>query len=173
MKFKARVWKVGDNINTDLILPNRAFYLTPEEQVSYVFSANRPGWAEQVQKGDILIGGRNFGMGSSRPAARSLKNLGLACLVAPYINGLFFRNAVNFAFPALECPGVDEAFDEGDIAEIEFVEGRVHNVTKGTTLVAKPLPAPLLAIVNAGGIYPLLEKEGSIAPKVTTAAASR
>ena len=166
MKFKARVWKVGDNINTDLILPNRAFYLTQEEQVSYVFSANRPGWAEQVQKGDILIGGKNFGMGSSRPAARSLKNLGLACLVAPYINGLFFRNAVNFAFPALECPGVDEAFDEGDIAEIDVIEARVRNVTKGIELIAKPLPAPLLAIVNAGGIYPLLEKEGSIAPKV-------
>ena len=165
MKFKARVWKVGDNINTDLILPNRAFYLTPEEQVSYVFSANRPGWAEQVQKGDILIGGKNFGMGSSRPAARSLKNLGLACLIAPYINGLFFRNAVNFAFPALECPGVDEAFEEGDIAEIEFIEGRVRNVTKGIELAAKSLPAPLLAIVNAGGIYPLLEKEGSITPR--------
>jgi 3-isopropylmalate/(R)-2-methylmalate dehydratase small subunit len=165
MKFKARVWKVGDNINTDLILPNRAFYLTPEEQVSFVFSANRPGWAAEVQKGDILIGGKNFGMGSSRPAARSLKNLGLACLVAPYINGLFFRNAVNFAFPALECPGVDEAFDEGDIAEIEFAAGCVRNLTKGTELIAKPLPAPLLAIVNAGGIYPLLEKEGSIAAK--------
>ena len=168
MTFKARVWKVGDNINTDLILPNRAFYLTAEEQISYVFSANRPGWAEKVQKGDILIGGKNFGMGSSRPAARSLKNLGLACLIAPYINGLFFRNAVNFAFPALECPGVDEAFDEGDIAEIEFTEGRVRNVTKGIELAAKPLPAPLLAIVNAGGIYPLLEKEGSITPKAAT-----
>ncbi len=165
MKFKARVWKVGDNINTDLILPNLAFYLTPEEQVSYVFSANRPGWAEQVRKGDIRIGGKNFGMGSSRPAARSLKNLGLACLVAPYINGLFFRHAVNFAFPALECAGVDEAFDEGDIAEIDFLEGCVHNATRGITLTATTLPAPLLAIVNAGGIYPLLEKEGSIAPR--------
>lgn len=165
MKFTARVWKVGDNINTDLILPNRAFYLTPEEQVEYVFSANRPGWAKQVQKGDILIGGKNFGMGSSRPAARSLKNLGLACLVAPYINGLFFRNAVNFAFPALECPGVDEAFNEGDIAEVAFTEGRVRNLTQDTELIAKVLPAPLLAIVNAGGIYPLLEKEGSIAAR--------
>ena len=105
-------------------------------------------------------------MGSSRPAARSLKNLGLACLVAPYINGLFFRNAVNFAFPAIECDGVDEAFDEGDIAEIDVVAARVRNLTQGTELVAKALPAPLLAIVNAGGIYPLLEKEGSIAPKV-------
>lgn len=165
MRFTARVWKVGDNINTDLILPNRAFYLTPEEQVSYVFSANRPGWAEQVQKGDILIGGKNFGMGSSRPAARSLRNLGLACLVAPYINGLFFRNAVNFAFPSIECPGVDDAFDEGDIAEVDVIAACVRNVTKGTELKARALPPPLLAIVNAGGIYPLLEKEGSISTK--------
>ena len=167
MKFKARIWKVGDNINTDLILPITAFYLTPEEQVSFVFKANRPGWVDQVQKGDILIGGKNFGMGSSRPAARSLKNLGLACLVAPYINGLFFRNAVNFAFPALECPGVDEAFNEGDMAEVDVLESRVRNLTSGVELKAKPLPAPLLAIVNAGGIYPLLEKEGAILPKVS------
>jgi len=159
------VWKVGDNINTDLILPNRAFYLTPEEQVGYVFSANRPGWAETVQKGDILIGGKNFGMGSSRPAARSLRNLGLACLVAPYINGLFFRNAVNFAFPAIECAGVDEAFDEGDVADVDVLAARVRNVTQGTELVAKPLPESLLAIICAGGIYPLLEKEGSISAK--------
>jgi 3-isopropylmalate/(R)-2-methylmalate dehydratase small subunit len=61
MKFTARVWKFPDNINTDLILPNRAFYLTPEEQVKFVFSANRPGWVDRVQPGDILIGGRNFG----------------------------------------------------------------------------------------------------------------
>ncbi len=166
MRFQARVWKVGDNINTDLILPNRAFYLTVEEQPAYVFSANRPGWSSQVQKGDILIGGRNFGMGSSRPAARSLKNLGLSCLIAPSINGLFFRNAVNFAFPALECPGVDEAFEEGDVAEVEFEAGRVRNVTRGTELQARPLPPQLLALVTAGGIYPLLEKEGLIAPKM-------
>ena len=165
MKFTARVWKFPDNINTDLILPNRAFYLTAEEHVSYVFSANRPGWSAEVQKGGILIGGKNFGMGSSRPAARSLKNLGLACLVAPYINGLFFRNAVNFAFPAIECPGIDEAFDEGDIAEVDVMGARVRNITKGTELIAKPLPDQLLSIISAGGIYPLLEKEGSISAK--------
>ena len=112
MKFKARVWKFGENINTDLILPIQAFYLPAAEQPKYVFHANRPGWVDQVQPGDIIIGGKNFGMGSSRPAARSLKNLGLACLVAPSINGLFFRNCVNFAFPAIECPGVHEAFQE-------------------------------------------------------------
>jgi 3-isopropylmalate/(R)-2-methylmalate dehydratase small subunit len=167
MKFTARIWKVGDNINTDLILPNRAFYLGIEEQPAYVFSANRPGWSAQVPQGDILIGGRNFGMGSSRPAARSLKNLGLACLLAHSINGLFFRNCVNFAFPALECPGVHEAFEEGDVAEVEFEAGRVRNVTRGTELQAKPLPPQLLSLVTAGGIYPLLEKEGMIAPKAS------
>jgi 3-isopropylmalate/(R)-2-methylmalate dehydratase small subunit len=165
MKFRARVWKFGDNINTDLILPAVAFYLTSEEQLRYVFHANRPGWVDEVKPGDILIGGRNFGMGSSRPAARLLKNLGLACLVAPYINGLFFRNCVNFAFPAVECPGVDEAFEEGEVAEVDFESATVKNVTRGTTLTGKLMPPKLLALVKAGGIYPLLEKEGLIAPR--------
>ena len=165
MTFRARVWIVGDNINTDLILPNKAFYLTPEEQTQYVFGANRPGWAQQVRRGDILIGGRNFGMGSSRPAARSLKNLGLACVIAHSINGLFFRNAVNFAFPALECPGVHEAFSEGEEAEVGFDTARVRNVTRDAQLQGRPLPAPLMALVRAGGIYPLLEQEGLIARK--------
>jgi 3-isopropylmalate/(R)-2-methylmalate dehydratase small subunit len=165
MKFTARVWKFGDNINTDLILPNVAFYLTPEEQVKYVFRANRPGWVELVQRGDILIGGSNFGMGSSRPAARNLKNLGLACLVADSINGLFYRNAVNFAFPAMECAGVPELFEEGDTAEVDFDTGIIRNVTRGTSLTGRTIPPQLLKIVDAGGIFSLLEREGSIAPK--------
>jgi 3-isopropylmalate/(R)-2-methylmalate dehydratase small subunit len=165
MNFKARVWKVGDNINTDLILPIQAFYLPAAEQPKYVFHANRPGWSDLVKPGDILIGGKNFGMGSSRPAARSLKNLGIACLVAPSINGLFFRNCVNFAFPAVECPGVDGAFEEGETAEVDFETGAVHNATRGTTLKGRPMPPRLLELVKAGGIYPLLEKEGLIAPR--------
>ena len=165
MKFKARVWKFGDNINTDLILPNAAFYLTPQEQLKFVFRANRPGWVELVQPGDILIGGKNFGMGSSRPAARNLKNLGLACLVAESINGLFYRNCVNFAFPATECAGVQEMFDEGDIAEVDFDNGTVTNVTKNKLLPARKIPPQLLNIVEAGGIFQLLETEGAIAPK--------
>jgi 3-isopropylmalate/(R)-2-methylmalate dehydratase small subunit len=129
-----------------------------------VFSANRPGWSDQVQKGDILIGGKNFGMGSSRPAARSLKNLGLACVVAESINGLFYRNAVNFAFPALEAPGVSAMFQEGETAEVLFEEFRVRNPASGKEIRGGAMPVPLLKILKAGGIYPLLEKEGKIAP---------
>jgi len=165
MKFKARVWKFGDNINTDLILPVQAFYLNPEEQARWVFRANRPDWINQVKPGDIIIGGKNFGMGSSRPAARSLKNLGLGCLVAHSINGLFFRNCVNFAFPALECRDVFDAFDEGDIAEVDFDAASVRNATRGTALAAVGLPPKLLDLLKAGGIFPLLEKDGSLGPR--------
>lgn len=165
MKFKARVWKFPDNINTDLILPNRAFYMTPAEQVKFVFSANRPGWVDQVAPGDILIGGRNFGMGSSRPAARSLRNLKLACLVAESINGLFLRNSVNFGFPALECRGIGAAFEEGDVAEVSFDDYKVRNQRTGAVLDAVPLPEALKRLMQAGGLFPLLEAEGYLAPK--------
>jgi 3-isopropylmalate/(R)-2-methylmalate dehydratase small subunit len=165
VKFIQRVWKFGDNINTDLILPNVAFYLTPKEQLDYVFRANRPGWVELVEPGDILIGGKNFGMGSSRPAARNLKNLGLACLVAESINGLFYRNCVNFAFPATECTGVSDIFDEGDVAEVDFDVATVTKVANGKSLAMREIPPPLLKIIEAGGIFSLLEREGAIAPR--------
>ena len=168
MKFKAKVWKVGDNINTDLILPITVFYETPEKQARMVFHANRPGWVDQMQPGDILIGGKNFGMGSSRPAARSLKNVGLSCVVAHSLNGLFYRNCINFAFPGLECPDVDQAFEEGDVAEVDFDAAVVRNVTRGVTLTGRATPPNLLDLLKTGGIYPLLEKEGLIAPKNVT-----
>ncbi len=164
LEFEARVWKFPDNINTDLILPSGSIFLSLEEQAKLVFQANRPGWAQDVKPGDIILGGKNFGMGSSRPASRSLKNLGIACLVAESINGLFFRNCVAYAFPAMECPGVTEAFAEGDVARVNFLSGAVSNVTKGTTLKAKMLPEKLLDVLDAGGIFPLLERKGIIEP---------
>src|SRR5258706_11175632 len=168
MKFKAKVWKVGDNINTDLILPITVFYETPEKQARMVFHANRPGWVDQMQPGDILIGGKNFGMGSSRPAARSLKNVGLSCVVAHSLNGLFYRNCINFAFPGLECPGVDQAFEEGDVAEVDFDAAVGRNVTPGVTVNGRATPPKLLHLLKAGGIYPPPEEERVIAPEKRT-----
>ena len=114
MKVSGKTWKFGDNINTDLILPSRCYYLPPEEQINYIFSANRPGWVEEMSKGDIIVAEPNFGMGSSRPAARNLRLLGVACLVAESINGLFFRNCANYGVFALECPGISDLIEEGD-----------------------------------------------------------
>ncbi len=159
-----RVWKFGDNINTDLMLPGSLLHAPEEEQMKSVFSSHRPGWLAAMRKGDIIIGGRNYGMGSARPAARSLRNIGIACLVADSINGLFFRSAVNFGFVTLECPGVSSAFSEGDTAEISLEDFTVSNKITGTILKALIIPEQLLNLMCGGGIFPLLEAEGLVTP---------
>jgi 3-isopropylmalate/(R)-2-methylmalate dehydratase small subunit len=163
-----RVWKFGDDINTDLMLPGPLLMASEEEQRRAVFSANRPGWVDEVRPGDIIIGGRNFGTGSSRPAARSLRNLGLGALIAESINGLFFRNAVSFGFLALECPGISVAFEEGQTAEIAIDTCTVRNRETGAMFPISPVPEQLLLLMTGGGIYPLLEKQGLIAPKAAS-----
>jgi 3-isopropylmalate/(R)-2-methylmalate dehydratase small subunit len=160
-----RTWKFGDNINTDLMLPGPLLLATEDEQRRAVFSANRPGWVDQVRAGDMIVGGLNYGMGSSRPAARSLRNCGIAALVAESINGLFFRNAVNYGLLALECPGVSAAFAEGQTAEITLEDFTVRNRETGQVLKALPVPQMLLDMMLGGGVYPHLERQGLIAPR--------
>jgi 3-isopropylmalate/(R)-2-methylmalate dehydratase small subunit len=164
MRFEGRCWKFGDHINTDLILPGNVMLMPYDEQPKHVFEANRPGWAAQVQQGDILICGHNLGTGSGRPAARSLKALGVACVVAESINGLFFRNCVNYGLAAMECPGVAAAFEEGDIARVEFEDFTVRNARSNAVLHAKRFPEMLLNTMGAGGIYPLMEARGLLEP---------
>ena len=157
-----RVWTFGDDINTDLMLPGPLLLATEAEQRRAVFSANRPGWVDQVRPGDIIVGGLNYGMGSSRPAARSLRNCGVAALVAESINGLFFRNAVNFGLPALECPGISTACEEGQEIEISLDDFTVRVRGTNTVLRAKPVPPMLLDLMRNGGLYPYLESQGLI-----------
>ena len=161
---RARVWKFPENVNTDQIIPNRAYYFTPEEQLAYIFDAMRPGWIDEMERGDVIGSEPNFGMGSSRPAARNLALLGIGCLVSESINGLFYRNAVNFGLPAMECPGVASVFEEGQTAEVSFEDFSVKNLDTGESLQAQEVPTSLLNILMAGGLYPLLEKEHMIAP---------
>jgi 3-isopropylmalate/(R)-2-methylmalate dehydratase small subunit len=162
---RGRVWKFGDNINTDLMLPGTVLYSSPEQQARAVFMNNRPGWVDQVQSGDAIIGGFNYGMGSSRPAARSLRNCGVGFLLAETINGLFFRNAVNYGLLACECTGVSTGFEEGDIAEFDVDSWSVRNLRTGHALKVSQVPEELLATMLGGGIYPVLEREGLIAPR--------
>jgi 3-isopropylmalate/(R)-2-methylmalate dehydratase small subunit len=160
-----RVWKFADNINTDLMLPGSVLYSSPEVQARAVFMNNRPGWVDQVRQGDAIVGGFNYGMGSSRPAARSLRNCGVGFLLAETINGLFFRNAVNYGLLACECSGVSAAFEEGDTAELDIDAWNARNPRTGQTLTVSPVPPQLLAMMTGGGIYPVLEREGLIAPR--------
>jgi 3-isopropylmalate/(R)-2-methylmalate dehydratase small subunit len=162
--MSGRVWKFGDNINTDLMMPGPALYLPEAERIRYVFQANRPGWVDQVRPGDFIIGGKSYGVGSSRPAALSLCNLQIGCLLAESINGLFFRNCVNFGLLALECPGVHSMFEEGQTAIVSTEDFTVRNEQTGAVLKATAVPQQLVDLMCGGGIFPLLEAQGSIAP---------
>jgi 3-isopropylmalate/(R)-2-methylmalate dehydratase small subunit len=162
--IRGRTWKFGDDINTDLILPAPYMYLPKEQQAKHVFQANRPGWVDQVSRGDVIIAGQNFGTGSSRPAPLALNALGIGCLVAESINPLFFRNCVSFGLLALECAGVSEVFDEGDEAEISLKESKVRNLRTGEVRTGLPIPDALLSLMQGGGVFPLLESEGLIGP---------
>lgn len=160
-----RVWKFGDNINTDLMLPGPYLFRSEAEQATAVFINNRPEFLREMHKGDVIIGGFNYGMGSSRAAARSLRNCGVGFLLAETINGLFFRNAVNFGFRAFECPGVSQEFEEGDTAELSIEDWAATNRRTGNVLKVTPVPKMLLDLMVGGGVLPMLEAQGLIAPR--------
>lgn len=161
--ISGRVWKFGDNINTDLILPGHVMFLPDAERQRHLFQANRPEWINQVRQGDIIVAGKSFGMGSSRPAALALRNVGVTCLIAESLGRLFFRNAVNFGLLALECPGISAAFEEGQTATVSSDDFTVRNDATGQTLEARPVPPGLLKLMLGGGIFPVLVRDGLIA----------
>ncbi len=163
--ISAKLWKFGDDINTDLLLPGSVMVKPEAEQARAVFAANRPGWVDEMKPGDAIVAGRNFGMGSNRPASRSLRNLGVSFLLAESINGLFFRNCVNYGLLAFECPGCFAAFEEGDTAQLDLDAWTVTNPRTGAELVPGKFPERLLALMRGGGIYPLMEREGLVAPR--------
>ena len=158
--FKGRVWKFGDNINTDMMMPNAARTLAEGEQKKLVFESIRPGWSSQVAEGDIIVGGKNFGTGSSRPAAKLLRQLGIVAVVAETVNGLFIRNCVNYGVVPVSCSGVAAAFNDGDIAELDVDHLTILNLASGASLAAQELPKQLIELALAGGIRPLLRREG-------------
>jgi 3-isopropylmalate/(R)-2-methylmalate dehydratase small subunit len=163
--FKGKVWKFGDDINTDLVIPGFAVLLPLEEQLQHCFSANRPGWVDEVQPGDVLVAGRNLGVGSARNIGAVFHGLGISGVVAESFNGLGLRNCINAGLPSLPCPGILDAFGEGDIAEVDWTTGEVHNLTSGTRVQGNPLPKPLQDIVSGGGVENVLRREGYLAPR--------
>jgi 3-isopropylmalate/(R)-2-methylmalate dehydratase small subunit len=158
--FSGKVWMFGDDINTDLVIPGYALFMPPEQQRRQCFSANRPGWVDEVQPGDVLIAGRNFGVRSARAIGDIFVGLGIVGIVAESFNGLGLRNCVNVGLPVLPRPGVTAAFEEGEIAKVDWHSGRVENLTKGTTIDGQPIPAVLCDIVEAGGVEEMLRRQG-------------
>lgn len=160
---RGRSWLMDDdNINTDLIMPSDTFRKPVAEQIRLVFRDYRPGWADSVSPGDVLIAGRNFGTGSSRPGAQLLRRLGIGAIVAESFNGLFYRNCVNYGLPAMECPGAARSVTEGDRVEVDVEGGILRNTSTGASLSGTPMPPLLLDIIRSGGLLERLRSEGYV-----------
>ncbi|WMT51519.1 MAG: 3-isopropylmalate dehydratase [Ferroplasma sp.] len=155
-----KAWVFGDDINTDLIYPQICYTLPEAEKPFHAMEANRPGWATLVGAGDIIIGGRNFGTGSSRPAADNLKKLGISCIIAESVNGLFLRNAVNTGIMAIEASGVHDVVDEGDTITVDLENCRITDITNQRSVAFRGLPPFLMEIIENGGIINVLRAKG-------------
>jgi 3-isopropylmalate/(R)-2-methylmalate dehydratase small subunit len=115
-----------------------------------------------VNPGDIIVAGKNFGTGSSRPGAALLKRLGLGGMFADSMNGLFFRNCIGYGFPALQCEGVSDIFSEDDTAAFDLLTGLIENLTTGATIRCAPISKGMAETLEAGGIFALLTQTGYI-----------
>ena len=131
-QFKGKVWVLGDDIDTDIIIPTEYLALpTVEDMKQYGFSPLRPELAGQIGEGDIIVAGSNFGCGSSREhAPLCLKTAGVSCVIAETFARIFYRNAINIGLPIIECPEAAKAIEAGDEVEIDFDSGKIYDRTK-------------------------------------------
>jgi 3-isopropylmalate/(R)-2-methylmalate dehydratase small subunit len=158
--IEARAWVFGDSVDTDNMYPGFALKLPLEEAAKHIFYDLRPGWTDEVQQGDIVIAGKNFGIGSSRPVSQLFKYLGVAALVADEFNSLFLRNSINFGMPAVTIPGVAGAIRDQDRVRLNVRAATIENFRDGTKLAGTPLPDFVLDIVAQGGLFPKLVADG-------------
>ena len=155
-----KVYKYGDNVDTDVIIPAR--YLnahSPDELAKHCMEDIDATFAQKVQPGDIIVGGANFGCGSSREHAPiAIRACGISCVIAPSFARIFYRNAINIGLPILECPAASEAINEGDVVAINFDTGVITDETTGQTFQAAPFPPFIQKIIKAGGLMKSIQE---------------
>ena len=154
-----KVWKFGEDINTDFMAPSFSKGMEWDQAKKTILHIHE-GFTAGVRPGDVIVAGANFGCGSSRQQApANLKMLGIGCVVAESFGRIFFRNSVAIALPVMACPGITEAFNEGDDLQLDFEKSVVKNLTQGTELKGAEMPEDLLKIVRAGGVMAVLKEE--------------
>jgi 3-isopropylmalate/(R)-2-methylmalate dehydratase small subunit len=159
--IKGRAFVYGANIDTDQIYPGGYLDLTDPELVArHAMERVDPDFVKEVKPGDMIVAGANFGCGSSREhAAVTLKASGIAAVLAESFARIFYRNAINLGLPLLVCPGIANRVKRGDWMSVDLAAGRVVNLISGATAAAQPLSAYVMAILENGGVKPMIRKE--------------
>lgn len=154
MKAMGRVFRYGDNIDTDVIIPARYLNTSdPKELAAYCMEDIDASFAAEVKPGDMIVADKNFGCGSSREHAPiAIKESGISCVIAKTFARIFYRNAINIGLPILECPEAVEGIEQGDVVEVDFNKGTITNITTGKIYKAQPFPEFMQKIIAANGL---------------------
>ena len=166
MKANGHVFKYGDNIDTDVIIPARYLNATKGEELAlHCMEDIDKEFVKKVQKGDIMVANKNFGCGSSREhAPLALKCAGISCVVAETFARIFFRKAINIGLPILECPEAAKAIQAGDEVEVDFDTGVITDKTTGESFTSQPFPEFMQKIITAGGLLNYITKTAAKNP---------
>ena len=161
MKLNGEVFKYGDNVDTDVIIPAR--YLNsadPENLAAHCMEDIDEDFADEVNEGDIIVGGKNFGSGSSREhAPLAIKYAGISCVIAESFARIFYRNSINIGLPILESPEAVRGTEAGDELEVDIDKGEIKNLRTGKTYQAEPFPPFMQEIIKDGGLIEHVKKE--------------
>ncbi|MCS7233002.1 MAG: 3-isopropylmalate dehydratase small subunit [Synergistetes bacterium] len=160
MRVKGRVWKYGDDINTDVIFPGKYTYVVsdPLEMAKHALEDLDPSFAKEVKSGDIIVAGKNFGCGSSREqAATCLKVLGVGAVIAKSFARIFYRNAINQGLPVIQCPEIFDAVEKGEEIEVDFKESKIFT-PDGRVFNFPPFPDFVRGILEDGGLIPHIKR---------------
>ena len=159
-QYTGKVWVLGDDIDTDIIIPTEYLALkTIEDMKQYGFSPLRPELAGQIKPGDIIVAGKNFGCGSSREhAPLCIKTAGIAVVIAKSFARIFYRNSINIGLPIMECPEAVDAIEAGDTVQVDFDTGVITDETNGKVFHAEPFPPFIQNIISAGGLMKAIQK---------------
>ena len=161
MDAKGKVFKYGNNIDTDVIIPARYLNTTDHKELaSHCMEDIDTEFVNNVAEGDIMVAGDNFGCGSSREHAPiAIKAAGISCVIAKTFARIFYRNAINIGLPILECPEAADAIAAGDTVEVDFSKGEIIDITTGQTFKAVPFPDFIKEIINSGGLLASIKSE--------------
>ncbi|MBB6715391.1 3-isopropylmalate dehydratase small subunit [Clostridium gasigenes] len=161
MNARGKVFKYGDNVDTDVIMPARYLNTSdPKELAAHCMGDIDADFVKKVEKGDIIVANKNFGCGSSREHAPiAIKESGVSCVIASTFARIFYRNAINIGLPIIECEAAVKAIDAGDELEVEFSTGVIKNLTKNETYKGEGFPEFMQKIINNNGLIGYIKGE--------------